>query len=241
MYRRLAAGFLVLCCAWSMTPAAPLALDELLSVDELNAELQFQSKLIAAALKGDGEFDSRRAKIKQAASVIAIVAQALAEHTSDSPLKKNAPALREAAKELAEADSQEDATHDFEQVEAGIAGKLQAADAAEKQVAWDTLAEMHEYMEEMNERAALFRKQLRRPKDVAEDSRHAAIIALLALPTHADCHADDQKAWEGLSITLRDEMQQAAKAMKAKNTDAATKHFNTGMAVCKSCHEKYKD
>lgn len=221
----------------------PVKLDEFAPVDDLVAEAQDRIKdLTGDLLKSEESYKEHGDKVRQAASMLAVVSQAIAEHPAASDLKAAAPNLRDAAIVIARSKSFEDATKGATQLQAAAKGEAKGAPV---EFNWAKLTRMHPSMEEMNARATQMRRLLRRPKDPAADSRHCLAIAALALATHADTHEvknpGDLPKWHAFSQELADHMAAAARATKAKDKDAAAKHFAAGMETCNRCHEVFQE
>lgn len=221
----------------------PVKLDEFAPAEDLVAEAQDRIKdLTGDLLKTEDSYKEHVDKVRQSASMLAVVSQAIAEHPAASDLKAAAPNLRDAAIVIARSKSFEDATKGVAQLHAAAKGE---ATGATVEFDWAKLTRMHPSMEEMNARATQMRRLLRRPKDPAADSRHLLAIAALALATHADTHEvknpGDLPKWHAMSKELADHMAAAAKAVKAKDKDAASKHFAAGMETCNRCHEVFQE
>jgi hypothetical protein len=221
----------------------PVKLDEFAAVNDLVAEAQDRiQELTGDLIKTEESYKEHGDKIRQAASMLAVVSQAIAEHPSASELKEVAPNLRDAAIVISRSKSFADAAKGVDQLQAAAKGE---AKGAAIEFNWAKLTRMHPSMEEMNARATQMRRLLRRPKDPAADSRNCLAIATLALATHADTHevknSGDLPKWHAFSKELADQMASAAKAVQAKDKEAASKHFAAGMETCNRCHEVFKD
>jgi len=220
-----------------------LKLESVGSPAALIAEATEKADEISQALATPEAFKEGAPGVKQSASLVAVLGQALAEHPEDSALKQAGPSIRDAAIALARAASYEDAQTAWPKLAAALKGEV-SADAA-KEFNWAKLSRMHPMMEEMNARAAKFRRVLRRPKDPDADSRHVMAIALGAITTHADTHEvkdpNDLPQWHAWAEELYDHMAKSATAVRAKDTEAAKTHFNAGMETCQKCHDKFQD
>jgi hypothetical protein len=226
--------------AWS---AAPLPLAEVTPAEDLCAEVADQVKELGSKLESEDAFKEAADKVKQSASLLAVVGQALAEHPDASPLKEAGPTLRDAARQLAAAKDYAEAQAAWPKVVAASEGKADAA--APVEFDWAKLSKMHPAMEEMNTRATVLRRLLRRPKNPSVDSRHAAMIALLAVATHADTHevknSADLPDWHAWAVELQQQMSLAATKIKEKDTAAANTAFQSGMETCSKCHDKFQE
>lgn len=220
----------------------PVKLDAIAPAADLVSEAQERIKdLTGDLLASEEAYKENADKVRQAASMLAVVSQAIAEHPEDSALKTAAPNLRDAAIVIARADSLSAAQQGVEKLQAAVKGEATGAPVAYD---WAKLTKMHPSMEEMNARASAMRRLLKRPKDPQTDGRHIVAIALLALATDADTHEVKNEAdlpkWRELSKELANHMALAAKAVKSKDKEGASKHFAAGMETCTRCHEIFQ-
>lgn len=227
-------------CGASAWGAPPLKLDAVGSAVDLAAEAAAKGTEIETQLASADAYQEATDKVRQSASLLAVLGQALAEHPQDSPLKKSGPDLRDAAIVIARAKTYEDAKAALPKLQAALKGESSGAAA---EFNWAKLTRMHPAMEEMNQRSSQLRRVLRRPKDPAADSRHALAIAVLAVATHADTHevknpADTPK-WHAFAAQLQQHFSDTAAKIQAKDTAAANTAFLAGMATCKECHEVF--
>lgn len=222
---------------------APLKIEAVGTPAALMAEAAEKADEIHQALATPEAYKEGAAQLKQGASLIAVIGQALAEHPEDSTLKAAGPSIRAAAITLARAGSYEDAQKAWPKLEGALKGEVSADVPAEFN--WGKLSRMHPMMEEMNGRAAKFRRVLRRPKDPEADSRHVMAIALGAMATHADTHEvkdpNDLPQWHALAAQLHEHMAKAAAAVRSKDIETAKNEFTTGMDTCQKCHDKFQD
>lgn len=175
--------------------------------------------------------------------LLAVLGQAIAEHDEDSALKASAADLRDAALSGARPQTLEDAKKALDGVKAAAGGKKGSA-AVEHP--WNKLIGMHRLMDVMNAQNSKLRSVSRRlPNDTTELQRRANVLALLAVVTATDPHdVKDPKQipdWEKYSKEMQVEMTGLAKALKAKDADAAKKHYLAASKSCNSCHSEIRD
>lgn len=239
----LMAGLLAVGGIEPASAAAPVKIAEIASVDDLNAEISAKLTEIADGFQSEQAFEQNGAQVRQAASVLAVLAQALADTDQSSGLKPAAPTLREAARKIAGTKDFKEAKAAFEQAKAAASGKAESAAPADYD--WGKLAKMHPLMEELNGRSAKLRRELRRLRNPDEARRGAMTMALIAVATQADTHEvkqeQDLPEWRKHAQDLQQSMTELAAAIKAKDTAKANTVFVAGMETCKSCHEKFKD
>jgi hypothetical protein len=221
--------------------APPTKLSEVASTDDLAAEVVARLSDVEQALASTESYRERLDSMRRSATHLAICAQALAEHESNSELKASGPELRDAALAIARSTSFEDATKYLPALKACASGKVSGT--AKVEYDWSKLARLGSVMSALKSRSESLRRAMRKPGDPVEDSRHATAMALLALVAHGDTHAvkdpSDMPRWHDLSLKLQRHMTNAAKAIKAKD-DSAADHFRRGMETCNTCHEKFK-
>lgn len=232
----------VVVTGWLTALAAPPAkLSEVASTDDLEAEVAARLSDIELALASTGSYSERLDSMRRSATHLAICAQALAEHESDSKLKAAGPDLRDAALAIARSTSFDDATKTLPALKSASAGK--ASGTATVEYDWSKLSRRGAVMSALKSRSESLRRAMRKPGDPVEDSRHATAMALLALVAHGDTHAvkdpADKPRWRELSLELQRHMTKAATAIKARD-ESAPDHFRLGMETCNTCHEKFK-
>lgn len=220
---------------------SPVPVEKVISADDLVAEVQYQLEQLNGFVASEGDFAkaNEKKKVAQAAGTIACLAQALVEH-DDAPEKIAAEALRDAALTLKKPDSIATTKTAIETMQAAMQGKGEGA--AEHD--WAKLINLHRMMEEMNARNSQIRRIIRRPKDAAEDSRHASTQAVLGLALIADTHEvknpDDLPEWNRMATEYQATMSELAKALRSGNLDQAKELYATGAKSCSTCHEKFR-
>lgn len=221
---------------------APIKVETVGSGADLVREAGVKLTELEGYLASADAFMQNGDKLRPSASLLALIGQALAEHPDDTKLKAAGPDIRDAAMKIARAKTYEEAQAAWPSLKSALDGK--ASGQAVKEFDWAKLSKMHPAMEEMNARAAKFRRVLRRPKDPAEDSSHVMAIALAGIATHADTHEVKDKAdlpeWYRLATALHENMAASAAAVRAKDTAAAQMKFNAGMETCQQCHDKFQ-
>ena len=237
-------GFLVtaLLIAAGVKAAAPTTMtSNVASPGDLTAEVHTLLTSVEQSLDSVDSYNNRHESMKRQALQIALLAQGLAEHESDSPLKKPAPAMRNASLMLSRAGSFDEATQALGRLKEARDGKATGTPAVEAD--WGKLARAGTWMSLMKERAEATRRGLRRPKDPEADSRNTMVIALMSLAVHGDTQAvknpADRPAWQEICLELQGHMSRATKAIKTRDNSAAD-HFRMGMEACDKCHQKFK-
>ncbi|MDZ4684859.1 MAG: hypothetical protein SH850_07175 [Planctomycetaceae bacterium] len=239
---RLPMSFALTLTTSALFAGAPIKVETVGTGADLVREAGVKAVEVEGFLASAESFKENGDKLRPSASLLALIGQALAEHPDDTKLKATGPDIRDAAMKIARATTFEEAQAAWPMLKSALDGK--ATGQAAKEFDWAKLSKMHPAMEEMNGRAAKFRRVLRRPKDPAEDSSHVMAIALAAIATHADTHEVKDKAdlpeWYRLATALHENMAASAAAVRAKDTATAGMKFTAGMDTCQQCHDKFQ-
>lgn len=239
----LVAGFLALAPVTASRAEAPIKVADVAPVEDLTAELQDRAKEVQEILATEEGFQTESKKLKQAASVLAVVAQGVVEHGGQNEFAKTAPTIRDAAVKIARGKTYEEAEAGAKTLKAALEGT--AVEGAAVDYDWAKLTRMHPSMEEMNGRSAVLRRALRRSKDPELESRHASVLALLGVATYADTHEvkdeADKPQWQAWSKTYQEEMTKTAAAIRDKKSEEAMTHFTAANKTCTECHQKFKN
>jgi hypothetical protein len=212
------------------------------TVSELEAEIQDRLKELEPFLVSEDVYTENLKRLKQVASMLAVAAQALADHEQDSPSKPYAPDLREAAIQVARAEKFAEAVAGWQAAQS--AANRQSSKSAPAEYHWAELVKQRPIMEEMEARMLILQRALRRPKDPAKESRHAVAVAIATLTTLADIHEVKDKAklpeWDQLSKAMLEQLQQTAAAIKNNQPTEAQAQFKAARATCVECHRQFK-
>ncbi len=222
---------------------APIAIETVATVEELEAEITAQLAAIEEIVTA-GKYEEKTEEAKQAAGVIAVLSQGLAEHPDHAKSKINGPAARDAA--MAAADKKADAelfSGKLEELKKSLAGETSGDHAQEHP--WNKLIRMHAMMEEINARNSKLRRALRRPKGEMDERLHAVTSAMLTVAMHADTHEVKDKTrvpeWEQLCVDYLTSLNDLSKSLGEKDADGAAKHYEAANQACDKCHELFRD
>lgn len=226
---------------WVATAALPIKItNDVASPADLVAEVQSLLKSIEPSMASPESYRDGHEQLKRQSVQIAILAQAIAQHEGDSPLKPAAESLRNAALGLSRAGSFDEAGRLLTAVKLASEGKPVAADPVPEPA---RIASASSMMHAMKQRAEALRKSFRRPKDPEEESRHAMMIALMSLCVHDDSRAvkspEDVPQWKAASLEVQQHMSRAALAIKTRHESGAIE-FRLGMEACDKCHLQFK-
>lgn len=213
-------------------------------VGDLVSEVEVKIKDLETALTDSESYTkSKKKAIPQSAGLLAVLAQAIAEHDEESAIKKSAADLRDSALAIVKAGSLEDAKKALENAKAAAGGK---AGTAKGEFAWDKLIGMDELMSEVSSRSGKLRKAYRKaPEDHAATSRDASVLAVLALCIEADTHEvkdkGDLEKWKKYAQDMRKSMTEIAAALKAKDDVKGKALFIESSKSCNGCHTDIRD
>jgi hypothetical protein len=213
------------------------------SAADLTGDIDVKLKDLEEKLKDADSFTKNKKKgIPQAAGTLAVVAQAIADSAEDSPAKKSAPDLRDAAISIAKAGSLDDAKKGLEAAKAAAGGK---ASGAKAEADWAKLIDMDSLMGEVNARSGSLRKASRKWENHDVVARDAAVLSVLAVAIEADTHDVKDKAdiekWKKYSKDLQTSMAGLVKTIKAKDLDKFKTEFQAASKSCNSCHTEIRD
>ena len=232
-------------CSLAVQGEAPLPVKSVAPAADLTAEVTEQMELLQELLADEKEYKKAQEnkEVKQAAGVIACLAQALAEHPDAKSLKYSAPHVRDAAKKLAAAKDYQSAKTAHVALSEVVSGSTKGE--AVLMHPWNKLIGMHQMMEEINARSSSMRREIRRLRKPDVAARHASVMAVLAVAMLADTHEVKNKAeipqWEQLSKEFQKNVTAAAAAAREKNRSEAKEFMNLANKACDQCHEKWRD
>ncbi len=224
----------------SLRAEAPLDLASIATPAQLKAEITSQMSAIDELVKA-GKTGEKADAVKQAAGVIAVMAQGVAELSSDdAPM---AVAVREAAIKTWKSKEEADIAAGIEELKKAVAGDVKS-DAAVAHP-WNKLIRMGAMMEEINSRNSKLRRAIRRPKGEAEEQLHAITCAMLTVAMYADTHEVKDPAkvpeWEHMSKDYVEALKSLTKALVDKDSKAAEEAYKLGNESCDKCHEVFRD
>lgn len=220
----------------------PLPIGDYATIQELEDEAQARVTELESLLADESDYDEKQKRIEQVASMLAVMAQAMADHESESPRQPFAPDVREAALTIASA-------KEFTEANAGFAAAREALNgtssrSAAKDVDWAKLVKQRDIMEEMEVRMLQLQRILRRPKDLEKQSLHATAVAVSNFTTLVDTqHVKEPEklpAWNQLSRQMIDDLKTLATAMKNNQLMEAQAAFKATRATCVECHRQFK-
>lgn len=234
--------FAAVCCGVTALGTAPAKVDDVATVEDIVGEVDSKMKVLRRSLESPDKYEAAKEKdVRQAFGVLAVLGQALTEHSKNIEAGFSGAALRDGALRF---------KRDMEYVEAqDVLREVTAARNGEgdqgEAVPWNKLIRMHPMMEEINSRNAALVSVMKRPRGRAKESQHATTIALLALAMEADTHEVKNEAevpeYVKLAAGYRSDMVNVAAAIKEKDGKTAREYFDAANEKCDACHEKWRD
>ena len=221
-------------------PVAPLGVELTDRLEELRKHAESEEAFEKAA---DQKWGS-------ACGVLACIGQALSLHPQGSEVSGDKLAIRDAAMELAVCGDAEEARQYLdilaEAIDAPGAVNPDSSDAAEPDgVDWYSLIDSYSLMEEINTRNSKLVRVSRRPRGKPEEAAHAAVIALLCYPMHAQAEDyvgdDDLGDYQTLAVQYQSQVSEMAAAVSAKDGPLVKEKLTASTQTCNQCHEKYRD
>jgi hypothetical protein len=226
--------------------AAPVKVSDALNIENLAGE----AKGTAGDLKeptatAESLASAREDKsLDRLAGTLACLAQAITEHEKGKATGINGPALRDAALAMRKAKTVEAAQAALAGINSALEGKQSAAEAVAEHP-WNKLINMHRMMEEFENRNAKLSRSLARPRRLAQDSKHADVLATIGLAMIADTHEvknpADLPKWDEWSRGYVAAIVKVGEAMRAGNADEAAAHLKAASQQCEDCHKKFRD
>jgi hypothetical protein len=220
----------------------PRTISDYATVAELETELTNRLAELKPYLADDDSFSENKKRIQQVASMLAVAAQALADHDDESPIKPFAPDIRDAVMKIAQAESLSSANEAMTAAQAALERKSARTSAAEFD--WSKLAKQRLLMEDIENRMQQLQRALRRPKDPVKESQLAAAITVANIPTLVDTHEVKDHAllpeWNKLSLQMLDQLKKVTAAIKANEPMEAQAQFKAARATCVECHRQFK-
>jgi cytochrome c556 len=232
----------LLACAVFVPAFAAEKISTVATIGDLVTEIELEVKDFESNLADASKF--KKKQNARAANVLAVLAQAVAVSDEEAPLKKSAPALRDAALALGKADSAADATKALEGVKAALAGS--AGGSASAEYDWAKFMDVHNLMEEVQSRNAKLGKAIRKGTLEADSARHATVLAVLGLTLEANPPKDKQdkkdvESWKQFSKDFSTGFTGLTASIKSNDIVKVRASYSAVSKSCAGCHEKFKE
>ena len=227
---------------WSVCAAPVVKLSEVVSREDLEAEVAAKIAEIEVATASEDAYQAAKGKLHQTTAQLSVLCQALAESDVETKTKSTAALMRDRALEFGHPSSLDQARQLLNSLKA--ASEFNANPTAKLEYNWAKLAGKRTLMDSLRERTDQVRKSMRRPKDAVVEGRHASVMAVLALAIAAQAdelpNAADRPLWTDWSLELQREMTLTAAAIRSKDAPTVLEHFKAAQTACDRCHEKFK-
>jgi hypothetical protein len=211
---------------------------------EVATQIETYLKQIETDLAGETEYgDDQKGRVAKDANTVVVLAQLLANHDEDHPLKKAAPAIVTAARKLAD-DSGElaSAKTAFAALKEGT--KSTAGGAAD----WKPVAELAQLMKQVpivnnKLRSGVTGKRFDRTID--QNAGYAATLAAIAEASQFDtayCSSKEEEGkWAKICIEMRDAAAEVRNAVRSKDQSTAKSGLDKLVKTCDDCHHAFRD
>lgn len=219
---------------------APIPISTVATIEELVAEVEASLKVIE---EGVSDFDENEDAMRQAAGMLSVFGQAIAEHDDNKKTKIHGPALRDAAKVCIDASDSDDIKTSLVAIKAAIAGKV-TGEEPKTEYDWYDLIEMYDMMEIIDQRNDKLRRVAKRPKGTMEERLLAIGPAVLTVAMHAQSdYAEDEDVpnWNKLCVEYQESMTKFARAVEKKDRKTTSKMYFVGNKACTDCHREIRD
>lgn len=236
-------AWLLPCCA-----APPAKIAAVAPIGDVVAAVDASVKVLDEKLASSDEYNQAKKPVAIEATVIAVLAQAVADSEEKAAWQATAADVREGARAIVAAKSYDDAKKGFEALKAALGGK---GAGAKTESDWSKVMPLGKIMDGVNSRAGKMRRAVRAksPTDaqIAESTADATVLAVLALAVHDDTHevkskkSEDIALWQKFSKEFQAEMSAAAGAFKKKDVTAAGDAWKKGNTACNDCHSKFRE
>ena len=224
---------------------------EVVAAGPLGTELKDRVEELNKLAESEDSFDEASEMAwPSACGVIACIGQALSIHPQGATVPGDKLAIRDAAMELTYAGDLEEAKQLLDILNEAVAATAvdnpDSEDAAEPaDLDWYSLIESYYLMEEINTRNSKLVRVSRRPRGKPEEAAHAAVIALLCYPMHAQAEDyvgdDDLGDYQTLAVQYQRQVGAMADAVLAKDGAAVKSAMLESTQTCNTCHQKYRD
>ena len=210
---------------------------------DLRGQVDFFLDRLASDLQSEDEYkEDQQIRVARDATTLAVLALVLGKHDTDNDLKKSAPAVLEAAIELA------DSAEDFADAKAALADVKKAlkSPGTDDELDWETDADLALLMEQVPIVNNSLRRGVsgRRFKRLADkNAGFAATLAAIAQASIVDTsYCEDEESeptWRKISAQMRDATTKVNRAVHELDQPAAKTPLAELVKTCDDCHEEF--
>ena len=214
-------------------------------INDLENQVRYFLERIDKALSDESSYDEdRRGRVEKDASTLAVIGLVLTLHDKSNESPTSAPALLEAAQELA------DAAGDFSDARMALT-KLKEATTARRdagQIEWEPVADLAVLMQQVPIVNNSLRRVVNGRRFERSVDRAAGLAATLAALAHVSsfdtdyCNGeDDERHWREICSEMRDSAARVNTAVRAVDQEAAKLGLAELVQSCDKCHHRFRD
>ena len=223
-------------------PAAP-AVSTFAPAEDLVSQVQLFLTDFDAALADEAAYADKKDTVARDAHTLATLAVALGLHDTPNDLQASAPALLEAAQDLASAVDYAAAQQALAAVKQAVAGE--ATDGPT--LTWnEKVASLERLMKQVNNVNIRLRRGVRRldPNKTDENARYAAVLGVIAQAAAIDTHEVPDRArdpeWVKYCHDMRDAAGEVNAAIRAADKAAVSAGMTELTQSCEACHAAFR-
>ncbi len=221
-------------------PEAP-AVSSFAPAADLAAQVQVFRDDIAESIEDDDDFELLKRRLERDGTTLLVIAQHLALHDEEHPLRPAAAALYSAGEQLAAAENVDQATAALAALDKALAGEA----TGEREFDWGPIASMGRLMKQVTYLNSRLRRNVRRlERNQEKIALEAAVLAAIGQAVLSDTHevGDDQPIdeWYRFCEEMRDSAGALNAAAKANDEEAAKAAIDALDKSCNGCHEVFR-
>jgi hypothetical protein len=211
---------------------------------DLASQIESFIKQIDADLASEAEYGAdQKSRVAKDANTLIALAQVLANHDEDHPLRKAAPAVVKTARDLA------DAADEFADAKKALAAvKESLRSMAGGQANWEPAAELGQLMKQVpivNNRLRAGVTGKRFDRLIEQNAGLATTLAAMAQVSTYDkayCSSkEEESTWEKVCGDMRSAAADVQVAVRKKDVAAARDGLEKLVKTCDACHADFRD
>ena len=229
--------------AMSAQPPAAPKVSSLAPANDIVAQIDRYVGELDQSVADQAAFSEAEAKVAKDSNTLILLALAAGLHDEDNKYKAAAPAIIQAAQEVAKAKG-------FAATQKGVAAvkkALETTAGSPAELKWVKSAALPELMKQVPLVNTRLKRNLRgekfktKAKDNSGDAATMAVIAQGSLADTSEAKSDEEATkWFGFCAQMRDAAAALNKAVHAKDSAAADKALANLNQSCEDCHAVFK-
>jgi len=214
-------------------------------VNDLKSQVQYFLRRIDKVLADEFGYDKdRQAQVEKDASTLAVIGLVLTLHDESNDSRSSAPALLEAAQELA------DASGDIGDARAALANAKVTTTASRDagKIEWEPVADLAILMQQVPIINNSLRRVVNGRRFKRSVDRAAGLAATLAALAHVSAFdtdycdgKDEERIWREICNGMRDSAARVNTAVRAVDQKAAQRGLEQLVESCDKCHHRFRD